>query len=213
MAEPVQKKSFFQKLRDAISSKIKELRGKAIVTFNDIRKALVGKKVTGRQMFEEKSRMVVSLRPVHLGKMCMFFYDPKTKEKLPYYDRNPLVIPLEVYDDGFLGLNLHYLPPGLRAQLMDAIYNRVFKVSTANDINEKKNYNVSYKLIKALSSIGRSRLFKPCTKRYLYSHLRSRIYILNPEDWDIALYLPNEDFAKMNKQRVWIESVQKARGP
>ncbi len=214
MAEPpVKKQSFFEKLRDTISSKIKELRGKATITANDIRQALAGKKLAGRQVFEEKSRMLVSLRPTHLGKMCMFFYDPKTKADLPYYDRNPLVIPLEVYDDGFLGLNLHYLPPTMRAQLMDAIYSRVFGVSQPSDIKETRNYRVSYQLVKALTSIGRSRLFRPCTKRYLYSHLRSKIYILKPDDWEIALYLPNEDFAKLNKQRVWSESVKIARGP
>ena len=41
------------------------------------------------------------------GKLNMFFYDPKHKKTLPYYDTFPLVLPLETYNDGFLGLNLH----------------------------------------------------------------------------------------------------------
>lgn len=204
------KPSFFDKLRAAASTKLKELTGKAVIRANDIRMALGNKRISGRQLFTDKSRMFVSLRPVHLGKMCMFFYDPKLKADLPYYDRNPLVIPLELYDNGFLGLNLHYLPPQMRARLMDMLYDRVYKVSNSSDINEKKRYQVSYQLVKMLSSIGRHKLFAPCTKRYLYSHLRSRIYILDPNDWEIAIYLPNEDFAKLNKQRVWAESVQKA---
>jgi len=44
------------------------------------------------------------------GRLNMFFYDPKFKKTLPYYDTFPLVLPLERYDDGFLGINLHYLP-------------------------------------------------------------------------------------------------------
>ena len=40
----------------------------------------------------------------------MFVYDPKYKKTLPYYDTFPLVLPLERYSDGFLGLNFHYLP-------------------------------------------------------------------------------------------------------
>ena len=40
-----------------------------------------------------------------IGRMYFYFYDPKTKDKLPYYDRFPLVIPIERYNDGFLGLN------------------------------------------------------------------------------------------------------------
>lgn len=207
--KPPQKPSFFKQLVDNIS-KIKQLTDKAFFRVQDIRMALGGKRISGRQVFTDKSRMFTSLRPNQLGKMCMFFYDPKLKADLPYYDRNPLVIPLELYDDGFLGLNLHYLPPQMRARLMDALYDRIYKVSTPNDINEKKRYQISYQLVKMLSSLGRNRLFVPCTKRYLYSHLRSRIYILDPSDWEVALYLPNEDFAKLNKQRVWAESVQKA---
>ena len=43
-----------------------------------------------------------------IGRMYFYFYDPKTKDTLPYYDKFPLVIPIERYPDGFLGLNLHY---------------------------------------------------------------------------------------------------------
>ena len=37
------------------------------------------------------------------GKLNMFFYSPKYKDKLPYYDRFPLVLPLESFKGGFLG--------------------------------------------------------------------------------------------------------------
>ena len=30
-----------------------------------------------------------------IGRLNMFFYDPKLKKKLPYYDTFPLVLPLE----------------------------------------------------------------------------------------------------------------------
>ena len=51
----------------------------------------------------------------------MFVYDPKYKKTLPYYDTFPLVLPLERYNDGFLGLNFHYLPIPLRVRLLDKI--------------------------------------------------------------------------------------------
>ena len=35
------------------------------------------------------------------GRLNMFFYDPKFKKTLPYYDTFPLVLPLERYSDGF----------------------------------------------------------------------------------------------------------------
>ena len=55
------------------------------------------------------------------GRLNMFFYDPKFKKTLPYYDVFPLVLPLEIYSDGFLGINLHYLPIPLRIKLLDKL--------------------------------------------------------------------------------------------
>ena len=52
----------------------------------------------------------------------MFVYGPKHAKKLPYYDTFPLVLPLERYSDGFLGMNFHYLPIPLRMKLLDKIF-------------------------------------------------------------------------------------------
>ena len=56
-----------------------------------------------------------------IGRLNMFFYDPKFKKTLPYYDTFPLVLPIENYPDGFLGINFHYLPMSLRLQLLDRV--------------------------------------------------------------------------------------------
>ena len=53
------------------------------------------------------------------GNMYMYFYDPKFKETLPYYDRFPLTIMLEPAKGGFYGLNLHYLNYKPRALFLD----------------------------------------------------------------------------------------------
>ena len=55
----------------------------------------------------------------HIGRLNMFVYGPKHAKKLPYYDTFPLVLPLERYSDGFLGMNFHYLPIPLRMRLLD----------------------------------------------------------------------------------------------
>jgi hypothetical protein len=73
----------------------------------------------------EPFRRIQDLTENSIGKMYSFVYDPKTKEQLPYYDIYPLVFPIEYYNDGFLGINLHYLPPVLRARLMDALYETI----------------------------------------------------------------------------------------
>ena len=40
-----------------------------------------------------------------IGKLYFFAYDPKWKDKLSKYDKFPMVFPIELYGDGFLGLN------------------------------------------------------------------------------------------------------------
>src|SRR4051812_41636100 len=47
---------------------------------------------------------------VHPGEMIFFMYDAKWKDKLPFFDRFPLIFPVEMYPNGFAGMNLHYLP-------------------------------------------------------------------------------------------------------
>ncbi len=137
-----------------------------------------------------------------IGSMFLFYYDPKHKETLPYYDRFPLVFPLELYKDGFLGINLHYLAPRDRARLMDRLY---------SELNNKKmddttRLRISYSILKGAS---RYKLFKPCVKRYLYAHVRSRYFKVNPQEWELTLYLPLERFEKANKTKVWQESRKK----
>ena len=76
--------------------------------------------------------------PKHLN---MFVYAPKFARKLPYYDTFPLVLPIESYSDGFLGINLHYLPIPLRIRLLDRLNdfsnNTKFDESTTLDVGVK----------------------------------------------------------------------------
>ena len=143
-----------------------------------------------------------------VGSMYMFYYDPKWKDELPYYDRFPLVFPFRKVPGGFYGLNLHYLPHTLRARLMDLLYDRVYGVSTPNDIEENKRIRITYAILKRIS---KNKIFVPCIKKYLYQQLSSRIYILDPKDWELAMYLPSERFVKANKDHVWRDSINKIR--
>ena len=136
---------------------------------------------------------------VRVGHMYHFYYDPKTKGTLPYYDRFPLVVVTDIYPDGFLGLNLHYLPPALRAKLMDGLYT----ISNNKKFDETTRMRVSYDMLKSASKF---RGYKPCVKRYLTGHLQSRLAYINATEWDIALFLPVEQFAKAGKSEVWADS-------
>jgi hypothetical protein len=150
-------------------------------------------------MREEKAQLVPRLNVRSIGKMYMFFYDPKHKETLPYYDRFPLIFPFKMLNDGFYGLNMHYIHPMLRARLMDAF----LQITNNTAFDDTTKIKMSYQL---LNSSSRFKYFKPCVKRYLTSHVTSRFLYVDPTKWTMALFLPTEKFAKANKVDVFADS-------
>lgn len=155
-----------------------------------------------RLMGGNKSALMTKLLP---GRMFMFTYDPKLKQKLPYYDTFPLCIPIDLSSDSFLGLNLHYLPPGLRAKMMDALW----EVTMNKDsMDEKTKIGASYEVMKGISGL---KPYKACIKRYLYSNVTSRFLFIEPEKWDIALMLPTQRFQKASINTVYKDSRRKAK--
>jgi len=149
-----------------------------------------------------KQRSVTVMRTQDIGKMFMFFYDPKFKETLPYYDRFPVIFVIETYNDGFLGINLHYLPPIYRAKLMDALYQTINNTR----YDETTKLRITYKL---LGQSSRMRWFKPCVKRYLYNHVKSNMVEVPVTEWDYCAMLPLERFQKAKALQVQKDSVSK----
>ena len=133
------------------------------------------------------------------GRLNMFIYDPKLKKKLPYYDTFPLVLPLERYNDGFLGLNFHYLAPKDRAILMDQL--KAFANNKKYD--ETTKLILTYQMLKGFSKIKRA---KPTVHRYLTNKVNSKFVLVNADEWEVALFLPVERFRKASKKKVWSQS-------
>lgn len=138
-----------------------------------------------------------------MGGLYQFFYDPLTKADLPYYDIFPLVIPLKRDTDGFIGLNLHYLPPRYRAVFMDKLMN----FAITNENNEPKRLRVTYDILTATKNFKE---FRPCLKHYLNSQIKSKILTIQPPEWEVALFLPTAVFKGAPVSKVYAESVAKA---
>jgi hypothetical protein len=139
-----------------------------------------------------------------VGKMYMYFYDPKHKETLPYYDRFPLIVMVGPAPKGFMGLNLHYLPLAIRAKFLDAL------LDTINNerYDESTRFRLSYEMLKRASKL---KAFRPCLKRYLSSHVRSRLAMVPAPEWEIATFLPTADFEKASSSEVYKDSRRKMR--
>jgi hypothetical protein len=131
-----------------------------------------------------------------VGSMNMFFYDPKTKDTLPFFDRFPLAIVVGPAEGGFYGLNLHYLPMNLRAKFLDALLEN----TTNKRYNESTRFELTYKMLKRTSKL---RYFQPCFKHYLTSNLRSRFARVPATEWEIATFLPTASWEKASASTVY----------
>ncbi len=169
------------KARDWLRAKIKNLKPSRQALLQD------------RQRLRDKSI---------IGRMYFFYYDPKTKDKLPYYDRFPLVIPIERYPDGFLGLNLHYIHPKQRIVLLD----KLSEFANNDKYNETTKLRLSYDLLKASTKVYE---MNACIKRYLFSQVDSRFLEITADEWDIAALLPVETFVGANSSKVHSDSRKK----
>lgn len=139
------------------------------------------------------------------GQMYMFYYDPKHKKTLPYYDRFPLIIMVGPAEGGFYGLNLHYLPPTLRAKFLDGL------MDTMNNkkYDETTKFQINYSI---LQSAAKLKYFKACYKHYLNNHVRSRFANVEAPEWEIATFLPTADFEKSSKSNIYKDSRMKING-
>jgi len=114
----------------------------------------------------------------------------------------PMVFPWKANKDGFIGLNLHYLPIPLRIKLMDNLL--MFKNNDKMDHTTRLKF--SWQMIDGMSKF---KLAEPCVKQYLYDHVKSPFVKVNSNDWATAMMLPLERFAKTSSTKVWKESTRK----
>ena len=157
--------------------------------------------VSANNLVAGKDRLVNNMNAYNIGRMFLFYYDAKYKDTLPYWDRFPLVIPIEMYKDGFLGLNLHYISPLARAKLLNALYATLNNKNYDDTTRLKINYRI-------LSNASQFSYFKPCVKRYLFSHVKSRYFYITPSEWDTTIMLPTEQFVGANKSKVYKDSAK-----
>ena len=136
---------------------------------------------------------------VNSGDMVMYTYNPKHKATLPYYDTFPLAIVVGSAPGGFHAINLHYLPPKVRAIFLDKLND----VASNQKFNATTRFKITYKLLMATKSY---KYFKPCFKHYLTENVTSNIMKVNAAEWNIAIFLQTASFKKASTSKVWSDS-------
>jgi hypothetical protein len=128
------------------------------------------------------TRGKATLRPKY-GVMNLFGYDAKHKATLPYYDKFPLIFPIEPAKGGFIGINFHYLPFGARV----AFLKQLSQYSSDKNFDKKTRYMLDW---------VNNPYFRKTTKRYLNSQVRTSFLNIPADEMAIAIFLPVARFMK-----------------
>ena len=112
----------------------------------------------------------------------------------------PLIFPFDYAKNGFYGINLHYLAPNDRTDLMI----RLIKAQGGSgNLTERYRLKLSYDIITKFKPAI------PCIKRYLFGQVRGKgLYGIGGEDWSYAAALPLQKFQKQSAKYVWNQSAQ-----
>lgn len=170
---------------------------KSSAWFDEQVKRLSSKKITPNRIMHESGISLTSrLVP---GKMYFYYYDPKFKETLPFYDQFPLVLPFAKTQGGFIGLNMHYLDYKMRM----ALFQNLLETAGAKHLTETTKIRYSWATVAQASKLAPA---QACVKQYLTEHVMSPFCEVPPEFWHTALMLPVQRFVGASKETVWKES-------
>jgi hypothetical protein len=148
-----------------------------------------------RADFTKRGRLRSNLQ---LGHMYCYVYDAKTKDELPYWDRFPLIFPIELTENGWYGLNLHYIPIQFRAKVLSVLY----RFLNNKKYDETTRITLTYRYLKDLGASDKA-LMQVAFKQYLTNRVKSRFIHISPDEWPIALYLPMEQWQKQSFSKVY----------
>lgn len=162
---------------------------------------------TMRQESYIDSKETIIRKDARPGHMFFFGYLPKTKEHLNFWDEFPIVVVLHPQRGGFLGLNLHYLPPRSRALFLNKLLKYVDDPKFLSNQNIGTRIRLTYAILKASSggqsSPGSLAEYRKCIKSYRYSHIRTKIALIRPQEWKSVPFFPLDRFKGESRESVW----------
>lgn len=130
---------------------------------------------------------------IEYGHMYFFRYNAKTKEQMDYWDEYPLIIPFGAKGDLLYALNLHYIPPRIRAGIIDEF---------------KQKDGTLVPLESTIKAMADNPIFKPAIHSYYPSLMVSDIQKIEPEDWENIIFLPLANFRSDKKSGKVDSSLQ-----
>jgi len=111
---------------------------------------------------------------IQLGKMYLYNYAAET---VPFWDQYPLPIIIKKYSDGWLGLNIHYLPPKIREFFIKKVIIKNYKF-----LKKGLPAQISYDDIKDVGNLWYKEGIA-IIKRYKSSRVKSNLVEIPWTEW------------------------------
>jgi len=186
-----------QKDKPKFNKKSKE----ALLWYKKKVESLIRGKKNPQTIYEQNSKTPLRVE----GQLLTFIYDAKGKKELPYFDKHPLCLVLSLNGSGFTGLNFHYLSPLDRAIFMDSLY-KYFVAGEDGGV-----VAIDYQML--VRGRGKFKFHAACIKQYRYDCMSSSVSIISPDLWDLALFIPSENFVSFtgnstNRDQIYEDSKQ-----
>jgi hypothetical protein len=176
-----------------------ELTARALVPKKKLSKYKKNKKANAwfKKKVGESAKMFTQKTKLMPGKMYTFGYDAKHKKTLPYWDRFPLIIVLDVYPGGFIGLNFHYLSPIQRERFLRKLLKFATQKGDPENFDHKAMFNVTWDAVKTIDGADKM------IHKYLYSQVKTSLLESHPREWENVIYMPYQKFVGASAKSVW----------
>jgi len=135
---------------------------------------------------------------VEVGHLYNYEYQAKVAE---YWDALPLTLVIAKKSDGWLGLSLHYLPKNIRDYFV-----RKILIKNLPRLKRGKPVDVTYEAIKLGDVFYKEGI--AIIRRYLASHVRSRIVDIPWKEWLNALSLESAQWMNTTAALMYAQSKQ-----
>ncbi len=151
------------------------------------------------KLYDDKIQTISNVNQLdrsYLGTIILFgYYDPKTKDKLPYWDMIPLLL-LFGFGNGYMwGLNLHYIPYTHRVKFVKTLYEIRFiqnRILQWADI-KRAWFNADIPSAYAYFSY----------RKYLINRVSTNIKVFGEQDWRPVVVNVLPEFKKLNSRAIY----------
>ena len=151
----------------------------SIEWYRNVLKKTVGKKYS--ESYNKKRRRIQPGEIIHFE-----YKNPKTRDKLKWWDAHPLSIIFRMNDRKIWGINLHYVPIPMRKLLIQ-------KVIKLNKLRIKSNMRFTLQWNDIKEFLYRNGLAELMTKSYITNRITDLDYV-KYEDWYYVIHLRSEQF-------------------